>query len=75
MSGAQQEIVRNAVLEKGKVYRGCGGGVFFCLEMLPWGDYARLRNVSDGWTFYAFNITLYPDGKIEWEYSTGGRFE
>ena len=63
------------VLEKGQMYRGRDGWLYYCLEMLPWGDYALLRKVSDGWSFYAYNITLYPDGMIEWEYSTGGRFE
>lgn len=33
----------------------------------------RVRSANSG--MYVHDITLYPDGSIEWAYSGGGRFE
>lgn len=70
-------IRRNVKLEAGKVYRNRGGGEFRCVtpQHLPYdrGE-ERLENVKTGWTFRAHGVTKYPDGIIEWDYSTGGYF-
>ena len=34
-----------------------------------------LRNLKTGWTFLANGIGYYPDGSIDWDYSTEGHFE
>ena len=34
-----------------------------------------LQNLFTGWTFIAHGIILYHDGKVEWDFSTEGRFE
>lgn len=64
-----------AVLESGRVYRNRGGGEYMCVTP-TWLDYpageARMRNVKPGWTFRAHGIQMYPDGTIEWDYSSGG---
>ena len=50
---------------RGAVYRNHGGGIGVC---------ARMENVESGWTFQANGIHRYPDGSIDWNFSTGGRF-
>lgn len=69
---------RNAVLVEGRVYQNRGGGKFRCLA--SWGEpggesKAVVRNVASGWRCLAHNVTLYADGSIEWDYSTGGFFD
>ena len=31
-------------------------------------------NVRSGWSFLAHGVGIYPDGRIDWDYSTDGRF-
>lgn len=38
-------------------------------------DAATMQRVSDGWTLKAHNVYLYPDGSIEWDFSTEGHWE
>ncbi|MBQ1576682.1 MAG: hypothetical protein IIZ83_06955 [Oscillospiraceae bacterium] len=61
--------------EPGKIYENEGGGVFRC-ESLSGGNMfdAWMVNVRSGWYFLARGVRLYPDGRIDWNYSTGGRF-
>uniref|UniRef100_UPI003FF0DD19 hypothetical protein n=1 Tax=Dysosmobacter welbionis TaxID=2093857 RepID=UPI003FF0DD19 len=33
-----------------------------------------MKRVKDGWTLEAHTITMYEDGAIEWDYSTGGHW-
>ena len=69
---------RNAILEKDRVYQNKGGGKFRCLtswEEPGYGSKAEVRNVASGWRCLAHNVTLYEDGSIEWDYSTGGFFD
>ena len=33
-----------------------------------------MKRVKDGWTLEAHTITMYEDGTIEWDYSTGGHW-
>lgn len=60
--------------EVGKVYENHGGGTFRCMS-LKGGCTAVMQNTKSGWTFTAHDIVRYGDGRIEWGYSTGGRFE
>ena len=30
---------------------------------------------ESGWTFKAHGLGMYSDGRIDWDYSTGGRFK
>ena len=72
-----EEVRRNVVLETGKVYRNRGGGEFRCISprYLPYAKgEARMENVKTGWTFLAHGVQMYPDGTIEWDYSSGGYF-
>ena len=41
-----------------------------------WSDFkCELRSVYSGWTFTAHGTNIFPDGSIEWDFSTNGRFE
>ena len=41
-----------------------------------WSDFnCELQSVHSGWTFTAHGTKIYPDGSIEWDFSTNGRFE
>lgn len=65
-------------LRYGEVYRNKGGGEFRCTTPdLPGYELGveRLQNVKTGWTFRAHGIREYPDGTIEWDYSSGGYFD
>lgn len=70
----------------GTVYENKGGGTYRCVD--SWQDVsedpswhcplrwnARMVNTKSGWSIEARGLWLYPDGTIEWDYSTGGRFE
>lgn len=63
--------------EQGKIYKNQGGGTFRCLRSGGFlGDHeATMQNVASGWTFTAKGCGIYEDGTIDWDYSTGGRFE
>ena len=58
-------------LTEGQIYKNRGGGSFRCLSVTGTHD-PILTNVESGWTFTAHTITMYRDGTIEWDYSTGG---
>lgn len=55
------------------IYENEGGGHFECLSKAP-ERIAIMRNIKSGWTFTAVGIGIYEDGKIDWDYSTGGTF-
>lgn len=63
--------------EPGKVYElsSPSGGRFYC-ESRPSGSLfdAWLINVRSGWFFLAHGVGIYPDGRIDWDYSTAGQF-
>lgn len=63
---------RNVFLEKGKVYTHKGGGQYVCDE--AFGVTAIMRNVDSNWRCTVHGVTMYDDGTIEWDYSTGGYF-
>lgn len=57
----------------GQVYDNAGGGRFMCRYLYSDGS-AEMINVSSNWCFHAHGLGVYPDGKIDWDYSTDGRF-
>ena len=71
----------------GAVYTNRGGGRFRCIAPADngpmfWnaaGGYSNasgvFQNIESGWTFTAKGVIQYIDGSIEWDHSTGGRFE
>lgn len=65
-------------LEPGRVYRNRNGKDYRCItpSYLPCRDgEEKMQNVETGWTFRAHGITIYEDGTIEWDCSSGGYFE
>lgn len=59
----------------GIVYPLRPGGRYQCLERLRYPHDAIMRNTASGWTLKAHGCGIYPDGTIDWDYSTGGHFE
>lgn len=63
--------------EPGRIYdlASASDGKFYC-ERLQYGSLfnAWMVNVLSGWSFLAHGVGIYPDGRIDWDYSTGGRF-
>ena len=64
--------VRNFTLEIGKTYTNRNGSEYLCKDV--WDDCSYLERVKDAWALVAHVITMYEDGTIEWDYSTGGHF-
>lgn len=55
---------------KGAYYENQGGGYYRCMEVQ--GDYTALMvNTKSGWQLVAHGVGIYPDGKIDWDYSSG----
>ena len=50
------------------------GSTFRCIEVTGEPDAAILKNIESGWTFKAHGLGMYPDGEIDWDFSTGGHF-
>lgn len=65
-------MTRGAALVAGETYRNRAGGTFYCMTG---GETPIMQNVASGWTLVAHTVTVYDDGTIEWDYSTGGYFE
>ncbi len=68
------EITRHAELKHGEIYKNRGGGTFKCIGRYH-ADAYEMQNTATLWTFTAHVITQYQDGTIEWDYSTGGKFD
>ena len=61
--------------EPGRIYRICiSGSCYRCIGVDEDRGTATMRS-EDGWTFTAHGCGVYEDGRIDWDYSTGGRFE
>lgn len=59
----------------GNLYENKNGAVYRCVSVCYDGDHsAMMRRIKDGWTILCHGIQQYPDGKIEWNYSTGGHW-
>ena len=65
--------------EVGKTYQNRSGGTYLCTHVYE-GDTvepssnARMVNTATGWTMLCHGLVQYPNGTIEWDYSTGGHF-
>jgi len=57
----------------GQTYRNRNGSDYICRSCVD-PDCYTLERIKDGWTLTAHVITMYEDGTIEWDYSTGGRW-
>ena len=64
---------RNFALTIGAVYHNRNGSDYLCEAIREPGCYI-MKRAKDGWTLEAHTITMYEDGTIEWDYSTGGRW-
>lgn len=74
MDKEYRESRRPFVPKVGKVYENEGGGSYKCLSVDRYTKSAWMSNVATGWSFGAYHIGIYSDGKIDWQYSTNGRF-
>lgn len=66
--------LEHIIPEKGKTYCNHAGGEYICEEVLHEKNpcVCVLRRLSDDYTLKAHEIFEYPDGTIQWGYSTGG---
>lgn len=64
---------RNYALAVGKIYTNRNDKDYLCKGLREPGCYIMERT-TDGWTLEAHIITMYEDGTIEWDYSTGGHW-
>lgn len=63
--------------EPGRIYElaSSSGGRFFCESRASGSLFnAWMVNVLSGWYFLAHGVGIYPDGRIDWDYSTAGQF-
>lgn len=58
----------------GQIYRNHGGGEYRCLDWLGDVYHAVMQNTVSGWTLLAHGCKIYPDGTIDWDFSSGGHF-
>lgn len=56
------------------IYRNNGGGRYRCLRCLSEPHHAVMQNTASGWILHAHGIGIYPDGTIDWDYSSKGYF-
>lgn len=64
---------RHFALTVGKVYTNRNGGTYLCKVIVSPERYIMVRT-TDEWTLMAHVITMYEDGTIEWDYSSGGHW-
>lgn len=57
----------------GSVYRNRNGSDYLCKEIHT-GGAVVMERVSDGWQLEAHGLKIYPNGEIEWDYSSGGHW-
>lgn len=71
---------KRIIPQEGAVYENRNGWRYLCVASPAEAekgisDAATMQRVSDGWTVNAHNVYLYPDGSIEWDFSTDGHWE
>lgn len=54
----------------GETYTNEGGGSYICRECYGTGE-AKFQNTRSGWMLLAHGLSVYEDGRIDWDYSTG----
>lgn len=67
-----KNMERYAILNVGQTYRNRNGSDYICKQ--GGSDGTILERTTDRWTLTAHGITLYDDGTIEWDSSTGGHW-
>lgn len=67
---------RNFIPKRGRIYKHRNGGTYLCRWSTPFMDsnQAILQDTESKWLFVAHKCRIYRDGKIDWAYSTNGRF-
>lgn len=65
---------RTQSLTIGRTYTNRNGNEYLCIGHAYNGDGSIMERTKDSWTLTAHGITVYNDGTIEWDYSTGGRW-
>lgn len=74
------DTVNYIVPVPGKTYTLRGGGEYRCLRIVnedakhPRDCSARMIRDKDGWTLTVHGLQQNPDGTVEWDYSTQGRW-
>lgn len=63
---------RTQSLTIGRIYTNRNGNEYLCIGHSENGSI--MERTKDSWTLTAHGITIYNDGTIEWDYSTGGRW-
>lgn len=58
----------------GKVYRNTSGFCYRCMSVSSNKTHTATMCSEAGWLFQAHGCGMYEDGKIDWDYSTGGQF-
>lgn len=58
----------------GDFYDNRNGQTYQCIAPGEEPFSAVMENVKSGWRFTAHRIVVWPDGYIEWGFSTSGRF-
>ena len=69
---------KRIIPREGVVYENRNGWRYLCVASpteKDTDDAATMQRVSDGWTLKGHNVYLYPDGSIEWDFSTEGHWE
>lgn len=62
--------------KSGEWYENAGGGRYQCVcGRSGVGPFLASMRSAGGWRFVAHGIGIYEDGKIDWDFSTGGYFE
>lgn len=67
---------KSFIPEVGKVYENAGGGFYECTRSVTAYDppAITMKNIRSGWTCDVHGLGIYPDGRIDWDRSSGGRF-
>lgn len=68
---------KRIIPQEGVVYENRNGWRYLCVASpteKDTDDAATMQRISDGWTVKAHNVYLYPDGSIEWDFHTDGRW-
>lgn len=60
--------------EAGRIYTNRNGDAYRLKEILTTLGGLVFERISDNWTLVAHGTNLYPDGTIDWAYSTGGHW-
>jgi len=56
----------------GKIYRNTSAACYRCVNVSD--EHTATMRSEGGWQFTAHGCGMYEDGKIDWDYSTGGQF-